>query len=180
MTTLLPVERVDDIDARYRNTPIERLLRYHNLEEPFATHTRPELLIGMCMDNRKLLRLPKNFAFVVRTGGANLRYSVFHLSYAIAVGGVEAIALIGHTQCGMAGLAQRREAFIQGMVEHAGWDRQRAEAHFTMYAPLYEIEDPVAFVLDETQSLRRRYPRVTVAPLLYRVEDDRLYQIAEA
>ena len=40
----------------------------------------------MCMDNRKHLHIPDNFAFIIRSGGANLRYSEFKVSYAIAVG----------------------------------------------------------------------------------------------
>ena len=39
----------------------------------------PRLLIGMCMDSRKSLRIPNDFAFVLRTAGANMRarYSRF-------------------------------------------------------------------------------------------------------
>jgi len=66
----------------------------------------------MCMDNRKHLHMPDNFAFIIRTGGANLRYSEFKVSYAIAVGGVRHIALIGHSKCGMVNLAARKEAFV--------------------------------------------------------------------
>ena len=40
-----------------------------------------------------------------------MRYSEFKVSYAIAVGGVRAIALMGHTNCGMSNLAGRREMF---------------------------------------------------------------------
>ena len=34
----------------------------------------------MCMDNRKQLRLPDNFAYILRTGGGNIRYSEFKIS----------------------------------------------------------------------------------------------------
>ncbi len=177
MSALIPVTSVDDILPQYRDTPIGRLLEYHNLDRPFDTYQSAQILIGMCMDNRAQLRIPNLFAFILRTGGANLRYSKFHVSYAVGVGRVEAIALIGHTSCGMAGLTQRREAFVQGMVEHAGWDAQHAEDHFMNYAPLYEIDDPVDFVVDEAARMRRRYPRLPIAPLLYKIEDHRLYQI---
>ena len=73
------------------------------------------------MDHRKRLRIPDNFAYIIRAGGGNLRYSEFKVSYAIAVGEVKTIALIGHNQCGMVNLISKREQFIQGMVEHAGW-----------------------------------------------------------
>ena len=104
MDRVIPVDRPESIFPRYRGTPIERLLEYHNLQRPYDTYTQAELLIGMCMDNRKHLSIPDNFAFILRAGGANMRPSEFKVSYAIAVGGVTCIALIGHTQCGMVNL----------------------------------------------------------------------------
>src|SRR5215207_6252303 len=128
----------------------------------------------MCMDHRKHLTIPDNFAYIIRSGGANLRYSEFKVSYAIAVGGVRSIALIGHNQCGMVDLEARRDAFIQGLVDNAGWERAAAAAHFSQFAPQFEIGNEISFILSETQRLRLRYPRVQVAPLLYTVEDNRL------
>jgi carbonic anhydrase len=109
-----------------------------------------------------------------------MRDNEFRISYAIAVGGVQTIALIAHTDCGMARLYQHREQFIDGMVANAGWDRARAERHFNESAPKFGIRDEVEFVLQESARLRGIYPRIFIAPLLYRVEDDRLYQIAAA
>jgi carbonic anhydrase len=131
------------------------------------------------MDNRKHLRIPDNFAFIIRAGGANLRYSEFKVSYAIAVGGVRCIALIGHTQCGMVNLVARKREFMQGLVDAAGWEPQRAEEHFARFAPLFEIGNEVDFILSETRRLRLQYPRILVAPLLYKVEDSRLYLLRE-
>jgi len=108
-----------------------------------------------------------------------LRYSEFNVSYAIAVGGIKSIALIGHTQCGMVNLMSRKTAFLNGMIENAGWEREMAEDHFNHLAPLFEIGNEVDFVLTETKRLRLRYPKVQVAPLLYRVEDRLLYLIRE-
>jgi carbonic anhydrase len=179
MNRLKPVDTVADIPAIYQDTPIGRLLEYHNLARPFEPHTRAHMLIGMCMDNRKHLRIPDNFAYIIRSGGANLRYSEFKVSYAIGVGGVEAIALLGHNQCGMVNLAARREMFVHGLMEHAGWSQAQADEHFLHYAPLFEIGNEIDFVLSEAHRLRLRYPKVRVAPLLYRVEDNRLYLIDE-
>lgn len=131
------------------------------------------------MDNRKSLRIPDNFAFIIRTGGANLRYSEFKVSYAISVGGVTAIALIGHTNCGMVNLTARKQQFIDGLVSQAGWDRELAEDHFNHFAPMFEIGNAIDFVLSESKRLRTRYPRILVAPLIYRVEDNLLYQLEE-
>jgi len=179
MNRLVKVEREGDIFPHLRVTPIGRLLRYHNLGEPHEPHASAELLIGMCMDNRKSMRIPDNFAFVIRAGGGNLRYSEFKVSFAIAVGGVRAIALIGHTNCGMVGLRSRREQFIEGLVTNAGWERERAAEQFAQLAPLFEIGNEIDFVLSESLRLRQRYPKVLVAPLIYRVEDNLLYLVRE-
>ena len=178
MHRVIPVTSHDHIPPRYRGTPVGRLLAWHNLGDELEPVTSAELLVGMCMDNRKVLRIPEKFAFVIRSGGANLRHNEFKVSFAVAVGGVRAIALAVHTQCGMVGLSQRREQFVDGLVD-VGWDREAAEQHFEAYAPLFEIGNEVDFALTEAARLRARYPRVLVAPLLYKVEDNLLYCINE-
>jgi carbonic anhydrase len=174
---LIPVLTKSDIPTYYRGTPIELFLKYHNLDEPFVSYQKAQMLIGMCMDHRKHLHIPENFAYIIRSGGANLRYSEFKVSYAIAVGGVQAIALIAHTHCGMVNLISRREAFIQGLMDNAGWKRNRAEEHFMNLAPMYEIDNETDFVAMEALRLRNKYPKVLVAPMLYKVEDNRLYLV---
>ncbi|HET8655636.1 MAG TPA: carbonic anhydrase [Longimicrobiaceae bacterium] len=178
MDRVVPVESEEDIFPRYRDTPIGKLLEYHNLDRPFDTYSQAELLIGMCMDNRKHLHIPDNFAFILRAGGANLRPSEFKVSYAVAVGGVRAIVLIVHTQCGMVNLMGKHTDFVQGLID-VGWDPVAAEAHFHSFSPMFEIGSEIDFGLSEAKRLRLRYPKVTVAPMLYRVEDNRLYLIRE-
>jgi carbonic anhydrase len=180
MNRLVAVENEQDIFPEYRGTPIGRLLEYHNIERDFDAYTRAELLIGMCMDNRKHLHIPDNFAYIIRAGGANLRTSEFKVSYAIGIGGVSAIALIGHTNCGMVNLASKRQQFIDTLVQNGGWDRTTAEEHFNSFAPMFEIGNEVDFVLSEAKRLRLRYPKVQVAPMLYKVEDNRLYLLRES
>ena len=179
MNRLIPIKSRAHISPEYRDTPIGDLLEYHNLHREYETYTQAQLLIGMCMDNRKHLHIPDNFAFIIRAGGANLRYSEFKVSYAIAVGGVRSIALIGHNQCGMVNLVARKELFIQGLIENAGWEPELAEQHFMNFAPMFEIGNEIDFVLSEAQRLRLRYPKIQVAPLLYKVEDNLLYQVKE-
>ena len=179
MNRLITVASKEDILPQYRQTPIGLLLEYHNLGRKLDVYANANLLIGMCMDNRKHLHIPDNFAFIIRTGGANLRYSEFKVSYAIAVGGVRCIALIGHTQCGMVNLIARKEQFVQGLVKAAGWQEQSAEEHFFHFAPMFEIGNEVDFILSEVKRLRLRYPKIVIAPLLYRVEDNQLYLIQE-
>jgi carbonic anhydrase len=179
MNRLIAVQSKQDIPSKYQDTPIGFLFEYHNLGRPSDVYSSSQLLIGMCMDNRKHLHIPDNFAFIIRSGGANLRYSEFKVSYAIAVGGVRHIVLIGHNQCGMVDLVARREKFVQGLIEGAGWDRQAAEQHFAQFAPTFEIGNEIDFILSETKRLRLRYPRITIAPLVYLIENNFLYLIKE-
>src|SRR6266567_3765282 len=94
MDRLIRISSTEDIPDVYRGTPIGRFLEYHNLQRPMEVYTQAQLLIGMCMDYRKSLRIPENFAYILRAGGANLRFSEFKVSYAIAVGGVRSIGLV--------------------------------------------------------------------------------------
>ncbi|PIQ83445.1 MAG: carbonic anhydrase [Candidatus Omnitrophica bacterium CG11_big_fil_rev_8_21_14_0_20_63_9] len=179
MHRLLAINQPKDIPAAYRRNAIGRLLEYHNLGRPFETYSQAQLLIGMCMDNRKHLRIPDNFAFILRAGGANLRYSEFKVSYAIAVGDVSSIALIGHTNCGMVNLESRKSLFIQGLIKRGGWKKKDAKEHFAKFSMMFEIGSETDFILSEVKRLRRRYPKVTLAPMLYKVEDNRLYLLKE-
>src|SRR4051812_44606407 len=120
MTEILPVNYRSDILPEYQGTPTGLLLEYHNLERALGSGPGRQMLIGMCMDSRKQLRIPPDFAFVLRTAGANMRDNEFRISFAIAVGGVRTIVLIAHTDCGMARLGERRDQFIHGFVETAG------------------------------------------------------------
>lgn len=180
MDRRFPISSPEDIPTPFRGSPIEAFLRFHNLGEiPEAPYENAELLIGMCMDHRKQLRIPDNFAYILRTGGGNLRYSEFKVSYTIAIGGVRAIALLAHNRCGMVNLMSRRESFVKGLVEHGGWEEAWAEEHFMHFAPMFEIGNEIDFVLAEAKRLRLRYPRVTVAPLLYDVDDGTLHGLRE-
>ncbi|MCX8009990.1 MAG: carbonic anhydrase [Ignavibacteria bacterium] len=179
MERLISISSKENILSQYQNTPIGDLLEYHNLRSPFRNYTKAELLIGMCMDNRKRLNIPDNFAFIIRTGGANLRYSEFKVSFAIAIGGVKAITLIGHTNCGMVNLISKREQFVEGMMHNAGWTKEKAEEHFMNFAPMFEIENEIDFVAAEAKRLRTKYPSVLIAPMIYRTEDNLLYLVKE-
>lgn len=175
----IAIKSEEDIPDLYKNTPIAALLEFNNLNRPFEVFDSAQLLVGMCMDYRKHLNIPENFAFIIRTGGANMRYSTFRVSYAIAVGGVRHIALIGHTNCGMVNLAARKNLFVQGMIENAGWSKEQAIEHFNYFEPIHEIGNEIDFISGEVKRLRLTYPKITVAPMMYRVEDNLLYLVDE-
>lgn len=178
--SLIRLDAAADILPQYRGTPVADLLDYHNLGVPYRCHADAELLIGMCMDHRLRLRIPSNFAYILRCAGANLAMLEFDVSFAIAVGGVRSICLIGHDGCRMVDVASKREAFVSGLVDNAGWDRHRAEAHFARHASGYGLENVVDFVWYEAERLRSTYAGVTVAPLVYSLDDRRLFQIADS
>ena len=180
MDRLIGIDSKEKIPEVYRETPAGLLLEYHNLKHPFASYSQAQLLVGMCMDNRKHLNIPDNFAYIIRAGGANMRASEFKVSYAIAVGGISAIALIGHSLCGMVNLVARKELFIRGLVERGGWSKEQAEDHFMNFAPMFEIGNEIDFVLSETTRLRFKYPKVLVVPMFYKVEDNKLYLVRES
>ncbi|HMN50425.1 MAG TPA: carbonic anhydrase [Ignavibacteriaceae bacterium] len=179
MHRIITIQNKQDIPVVYQNTPIGLLLEYHNLNRDFENYSNAQLLIGMCMDNRKHLHIPDNFAYIIRTGGANLRYSEFKVSFAIAVGGVKHIALIAHSNCGMVNLMSKKNQFITKLSQNGGWTVEQAEEHFNNYAPMFEINNEIDFILSETQRLRQRYPKVQIAPMYYKVEDNLLYLIKE-
>jgi len=179
MNRLVHVTSSSDIFPQYRHTPVGLLLEYHNLNRVFDSYIEAQILIGMCMDNRKHLHIPENFAYIIRSGGGNLRYSEFKVSYAIAIGNVRYIALIAHNNCGMVNLMSRKNKFINGLTEKAGWDKEWAEEHFMHFASMFEIGNEIDFVLSEAKRLRLRYPKITVVPLFYRVEDNQLYLLRE-
>jgi carbonic anhydrase len=180
MNRLIAIDDLEDIPPAIRDTPAGELLQYQNLGRDLQPCSAARLLIGMCMDHRKHLRIPDQFAYIIRAGGGNLRYSEFKVSYAIAIGGVRHIALIGHNNCGMVNLMSRRQAFIDGLVEHAGWDRDFATEHFTQFAPMFEIGNEIDFLLVEAKRLRTRYPRIAITPLFYNVDTNRLWCVRES
>ena len=140
MPKLIDVTSEADILPAYRGTPVADLLRYHCLKAPQPPRTaRPQMLIAMCIDHRKSLTIPNEFAYVIRAAGTRLLGNEFELTYAIGVGGVDTIALIGHTQCGMTRVLTQREQFIEGLVERGGISREAAAEHYDASAPGYAI-----------------------------------------
>ncbi len=59
MNRIVPIKNKTDIFPQYLQSPIEKLLEYHNLDRPLDTTIKAQMLIGMCMDNRNHLRIPE-------------------------------------------------------------------------------------------------------------------------
>ncbi|HHL39885.1 MAG TPA: carbonic anhydrase [Deltaproteobacteria bacterium] len=177
---LINVSREGEIPERYRHSPVGELLRCHNMGGEPAPCAAPRLVTVMCMDSRKTLRVPRNFSFVVRNSGGTVTGVSFAISYALAVGGIDHLAVIGHSDCRMVDLAAQREAFVAGLVGRWGWDAEAARRHFDEMAPRFGKVDAVESVLRDVRLIRSIYPGLTAAPLFYLVEDDRLYLVDES
>jgi len=175
LNDLIGVRQFNDIPGPLQNTMVGRLLAYHNLGHAFQHHDRPELLIIMCMDYRESLRIPDNFAYVIRLAGARVRRRDFNVSYAVSVGGVTSIAVIGHTDCGMVNVASKQEAFVRGLMERGEWTSETARAHFESSAPAHEIGSETESAIKGAERLRQTYKKVMAVPLIYRIEDRLLY-----
>lgn len=175
----IKIKSISDIPPAYKNTAVELLLNYQNFNAPHEKYQQAQILIGMCIDYRKHLNIPENFAYIIRSTGANLMINEFKVSFALAVGGVSTIALIGHTQCGMVDLLSKKELFVQGLVERAGWNRKDAEEHFMKSIAKYEIVNETDFVVSEAKRLKAKYPKILVVPMIYNVEDGFLYLVEE-
>ena len=177
MARLVEVYAAGDILPQYRGTPIERLLRVHNLgQTPGVMAPHAELFICTCIDRRIILTLPAGSAYVVRTAGARLDGHEFELLFVVAIGGVSTVALIAHTDCAMGYVLEKRDEFIAGLVKH-GVSPEDAATHYDADAARYAINDPVEAVLKQAAGVRELLPGVSIAPLLYRVENNRLAQI---
>lgn len=92
MDHLLPVTQLSHIHPTFRGTPIEDLRSFHNFDRPHDSYNTAPLVIGMCMDHRERLRNPQTLCLYPPLARRQFRSSDFHLSYAIAVGGVSALS----------------------------------------------------------------------------------------
>jgi carbonic anhydrase len=165
--TLVPVRSPSDILPGWQDTPLGDLLRYASLGLPPARqYDHPVLLLTRCWEDQAPLPLPPGFALALAGPGGVLKRSPFDVSWAVAAAGVRAIAVVGHADCGLAGLRSRREEFVTALVSSAGWERPAAEQHFDHWADLCEVADPAAAAAAEARRLKARYPGLSVGALL--------------
>lgn len=165
--TLVPVRSEADILPAYRGTPVGELLAYQNLgREAGSPPDHPRILVATCLELDQGLKLPPGFAIHLRTAAASLKRDPFKVSWAIGMARVSAIAVVGHTGCGLVDLRSHRDLFVARLIEDAGWERPAAEQHFDHWSDLFGIDEPAAFVTSEAARLQARYPKVLVAPLM--------------
>jgi len=179
MERLLNISKSEQIPELYKDTPIFSLIEFHNLGKEHEVLTNPQMLIGSCMDFRLSFNIPRNFSYMIRTGGANMANMEFKISFAVSVGGIKHIAIIGHSDCAMTKLSLNETKFIRGMVKHAKWSKRLAIRHFNNKSLEFGIKDEIDFTLKEVKRLRKLYPGITIVPLIYQIEDCKLALINE-
>lgn len=179
VSRLVPIFKQENIPAFLHGTPIEELIRCQNFGEvEQVSQSTPNLIIGMCMDYRKQLVLPKNCAYVLREAGANMMDSEFSIGLAVSTG-IKNMALITHNNCVMSRPHERREAFIRSLIEEHGWDGEQACDFFDSHASSREINDAIDFAIREADRIHLMFRSLNVVPMVYIVDDDRLYLIRE-
>jgi len=179
MERLIQISDKKQIPEEYRGTPIASLLEYHNLGEPYTDYSTAQMLIGACMDFRVRFQIPLNYAFMIRTGGANMKNMEFKISYAISVGGIKYIAIIGHSDCAMTKITINKNVFIRGLVKQSKWSEKKAIKHFSDKSHVFEIKDEIDFTLKEVNRLKKLYGGITIVPMIYEIEDSKLYLIKQ-
>lgn len=175
---LTPVWSKDDILDYYRHTAIEDLLLYHNLNYPFDSYNRAEMLVITCIDPRITLNLPYSFAYIIRNGGAKIDNVKFAVSFAVAVAKIKTIALIGHRDCRMLNVERHKACFVKGLEEQ-GWKRHNAEKFFKKMQPVFGIKNVVRSLIDDAAKLRPWYPKALIVPLCYSEKEKKLYLVKE-
>ncbi len=173
---LFPVNAEEDIPTCLKSTPIEKLVKGQNLGIIEETSAAPECVIGMCIDFRKSLSIPRDWAFIIRREGANMQDMEFGIALALSKG-VRHMALIAHNHCAMANTAEHRDNFVEVLSKQYQWTKDEAGQYFDKHARTRDIGNEIDFVMDESRRIEELFPTLMVVPFLFRVEDDRLYLI---
>jgi len=179
MDRLVAITKESEIPDAFKNTPIEVLLKSNNLGKiDIAPSETPELLIGMCIDYRKSLYLPRDWAYVIRREGANMLGAEFALALGTSMG-IKYMALIGHDRCAMSRPQNNRDNFIRCLTEEHGWNSDLATRFFEDHIRSHEIGNEISFMIEESNRLQRTFKGLTIVPMLYRLDDNKLYLLKE-
>lgn len=176
---LIAVDSNDDIPQILRDTPVATLIRSQNMGDfEESVNERAELVIGMCIDYRKALSVPKDFAYILRREGANMNGAEYAIALALSKG-IKYMALIAHNDCAMSNTGDLRETFIDNLADNYKWSKSKATTFFDDHIRSKDIGNEVDFVLEEALRLSKVFPGLKVIPMLFRVEDNRLYLILD-
>ncbi len=177
---LIALDSRDDIPEYLRGTPVEDIISSHNFYEvsEIDVEHEPELIIGMCVDYRRQLHLPNNTAYIIRSPGANMHDCEFAIALGLAKG-LKYMALVVHNNCSMTDPFADRQGLVDSLSKEHGWNQAQAEKFFDRLADEKAIDNPIDFGLEEAQRLRNLFKGLTVVPMLYNVDNDRLYLLKD-
>ncbi len=176
---LVPVSSPLDLPPELIDTPFQILFEQHNFGNTnYEVAGLSQLVIGMCVDYRKSLDLPKEWAYVLRREGANMDGAEFAIALA-ASKGVKHMALIAHNHCAMANTDILRDDFINTLVEEHGWPLDEATKFFDENRRSKEINSEIDFVFREAARLSHAFRGLNIVPMMYQLETDRLYLLRD-
>ncbi|MCX7862635.1 MAG: hypothetical protein N2449_06540 [Bacteroidales bacterium] len=172
------VKSKENIPILLKNSPLEKLLLYHNLQQTHHTYNVAELIIATCVDHRISLKIPEKFAYIIRTGGVNLNSCEFYIAFLASVKNIKHVAIIGHNECAMVHLHEKKDIFTQN-CNVLGWNHNQAQSFFEQFEHQHEIHNEIHFTLHEAKRLRNIFPQLVIFPFLYNIHDHQLYLINE-
>ncbi len=152
-------------------TPNQKLLEHHNKSIPPQSYDSPELLVITCIDYRIDLQVPKKFAFIVRTAGADPRIVESNIAFVIS-SGIKSVALIGHTKCAMSNEPQTRASFSEGYHSTDLQDKDSGDIneYFNDKILPSMFQDLNKNLTDNRDYLQSMYPEVDVRAMIYDVD----------
>lgn len=171
--TLIHIDSIMDVPARWHNTPLAALIMAQNFGWPIQASGKPELLIAACIEFRYALPVPRMYAYVIRRASGRVIGSEFSVGYTLAKG-VKFLALIGHNDCGMSKVMEQAPLVVNALMEQ-GWSNAAATAYVEKHAARHVINDELGALKDEYERLRTIFPKLEIAPLFVCLHDSRLY-----
>lgn len=176
---LIRIDTKEDIPAKLKCTPVGDLLLSQNMYDVgYEMSQAPSLVVGMCVDHRKTLHLPKNGAYIIRTPGANMKDQELSIALALSAG-ITYMALLVHNKCLMSDPFDRKPLIKRILVQEHAWSEENVEKSFDEFANTRQIGDPISFGIQEAGRLENLFKGLTVTPLLYDVYTDKLFVIKE-
>jgi carbonic anhydrase len=177
---LIKVNSMDEIPGYLQNTPISDLLRSQNMYDiGYEVSPGPNLIIGMCIDHRKALHLPKNGAYIIRAPGANMKDHELSIALALS-SGITYMALLVHNKCLMSNPFDRKALVKRILVQEHGWSGDKVEKSFDEFANAKQIGDPISFGVKEAERLHSLFKGLIVVPMLYDIYSDKLFIIKDS
>lgn len=176
-TRLTAINTLEDIPSHLQATPIADLINCQNFYDVSDEQaTSANLIIGMCIDYRKQLHLPKNSAYVIRSPGANMQGCEFSIALGLSTK-IKYMALLVHNKCLMANPYPLEKNFKDTLVQEHNWSAGKASVFFDSHAASGLVGDVIDFAKDESTRLQTIFKGLTVVPLLYDVDSDRIFLV---